>query len=271
VAIESFKDDIGLKISLPQKNVNTAADQELIFSSSWPNVSVYKAIHVQVNAPPDVGTLVYEHNLGFVPAVFNYQLATDIYTNGSNGLVNTRSSIFVDRKGIYVYPAAFGATTMLSYNLYLVITTINIEENVQYPTFKTATTRDLLSNTDYGFKVAKVGKSITSTSPRDYVIHSGARSPMVHSVSVGTPSGGYFSASHDLPYTPMFSAFVSTADYAMPGVTLDGDVWQSVTGFAGTDANGQDIRIRDGFFYNKYSIVIFKDPFTQTDIQEISL
>lgn len=266
MATESFKDDVGLKISLPQKNVNTAADQELIFNSSWPNLSIYKAIHVTVNAQPDIGTLVYEHNLGFVPAVIPYTP-----TGVSGGIVNSRSSFFVDKKGIYVYPASFGATTALTYDLYLIITTINIEENVQYPTIKTATSRELLTNTDYGFKVTKEGKDITSTSPRDYVIHSGARSPMVHSVTAGAASGGVFTATHDLPYTPMFLAYIGASDYDMPGINLQGNVYLSVTGFTGVTTTDTSISIDENFFYTKNSIVILKDPFTQTDVQEIAL
>lgn len=272
MAIESFKDDIGLKISLPQKNVNTAADQELIFNSAWPNLATYKLVHVVTNAPPDVATVLFEHNLGFVPAVFFYQ---KYFASGA--LVNTRSSLIVDEKAVYIYPAAFGATTFVPVDDYLVISIIDIEQNVEYPTFKTATTRDLLLNTDYGLKVAKEGKSITSTSPRDYVFHSGARSPMVHSITWKDTTSLLFNqvafqATHNLPYTPLFALF-GAYDYfqAPPGVTTQGNCYVPLNGFAGITSVDNAINVQGNGSSGKISCVIFKDPFEQTDIQEIQL
>ena len=67
---------------------------------------------------------------------------------------------------------------------------------------------------DYGMKVAKTGKSITSTNPRDYRFHSGINMLKVFREVSGVKSlvrgvVGTIDITHNLGYKPMMFSYFS--------------------------------------------------------------
>ena len=61
----------GIKVSQPNKNVNTCADKDLAFSSQWNSLKIYDKgeAEIQYSGGGEM-SLTINHNLGYNPASF---------------------------------------------------------------------------------------------------------------------------------------------------------------------------------------------------------
>src|SRR5258708_7118065 len=95
--------DFGIKLTLPGSDVSTASDTQLLFSSSWPSIKVFKNIFIQQTIPAFAPTPVqlYTHGLNFIPAVIPYAGVNG--TNTSNGTASiNRQNIGADTQNLYL-------------------------------------------------------------------------------------------------------------------------------------------------------------------------
>lgn len=261
---QDLSNDMGSKVSQMEKDVRTAADQDLLYSSSWPVLRTVRYGRSTTSVIQD-GTVevanCFDHNLGYTPLFITFS------ANAYNGeFSRERLLLYVNDESaaIIVPPAAPGTT--LTFDFYYFLFAVDITENYTSNVFKT-TTRNATKDNDFGIKVSLRDRDINSTDLRDFSIHSGTRSPMVHSINYGQPSGTSFITTHTLPYKPLFYSYLNTgAEYL--GKT---NWFVNVNNFAATVATDSSI-VLEGLLSTYYcSTVILKDPFEVGNIQAVSI
>ena len=190
----------GLKISQPFYDATTAADANLLFSSSWPTIPIAAEktfTNVLYGGSDDFNgtTLTFNHNLGFVP--FTAVWTTTFSPRLTSRYVGGPFSPTFDANNAYV-----GVSNAL-YQVHVTCYNINLGTDVDYPYIKTSGATALYDN-DFGLKIAKSGKDITSNDMRDFILHTRCQSPQILAVkteksAVDSALGG---GTRDIIYTP---------------------------------------------------------------------
>jgi len=207
-----------IKLAQPGYDVKTAGDENLIYNSNWPLLKIYKESDFTI---PDVTqtTLITTHDLGFSP-VFWYFANTPEASWLNNGNVGTaeRSEFFgsvgdgtitVDSEKLQYVKPGFSFTSGQS-RFYYYIFALDLAVQFTSPTIKVGTVSGS-SNPTRVFKIAKEGRDVNSKNLDDFVIHSRARSPLIHSVNPSGSPTKSFTVSHNLGYLPMFFGYVKNA------------------------------------------------------------
>lgn len=244
--------DFGIKLAQPGHDVTTAGDQELLFSSSWPVLKIiYEGVFSGLSS--DNPLILVSHNLGYVPAFVAYLPGSTYVLGGVN--------VSADTKNIYWHPGG-GGKAPFTVQVAIIVFDLNIEQNFVAPQIQVSTSAQAHGDDNFGIKLTKEGKDISSSDLRDYIIHSSSRGPMVHAVvnglgnakgPVGTTKN--FVYTHDLPYNPMFFAYMQVSD----------DKYFLVSTFAAIKTSGNQISIIAINSDKKASIVVLKDPFQIAD------
>lgn len=246
--------DVGIKITQPGNDIGTD-DTNLAFSSSWP---VVRAIKLRQLDRPDFSTQTIPHNLGYPPLVISYQWA---FNNGIslNALDMGDEAIYVDDTNIYWLPQSISS-------IVLAVLEVDISTAYNAPGVHTGNSSFSSSHSSVGIKFSKPNKDVTSLDLDDFILHSSARSPMLHAVApVILDSNGSASYTHDLPYNPIFFAFSSaTGSLFKHGVAYHAQNGTFSGGLA-AQTNGNIISINNGLAGLPASFVIFKDPFDIDD------
>lgn len=194
--------DYGLKISQPFYDATTAADSNLLFSSSWPTLPIAAEATFTNSAYGGTSnfsdyTLAFTHGLGFTPFVIAW--ATDA-TTGKTQRYNDFS--INSTKVMLLWGYSGSAITGYS-SIHIVCYNINLAVDKDYPYVK-PTGVSSYYDASYGIKIVKDGKSIDSTDLRDFILHSRTQSPQILAVKTeasgitSTLGGGTF----DILYTP---------------------------------------------------------------------
>jgi len=255
--------NFGAKGSTKGYNVKTVADYLQLFNSSWPLLKVEHgaAATITLNATPQT---IYTHGLGYAP----------FYIIVSGGEIDANpNGIGVDSNVLaYDGSHAIGGT----YSFYYYVCRLSLTDNYTAPTVLGSTTTTNV-NDDYGFKVMKPGKDISSTDLRDYALYSSSRSLMVHKVDNGVSvldGGGYYvrAVAHGLSYVPMGFAFVQ---YGANIVGHNATYYYSISPAVGVSVSnyaldGTNMTMRTDSFYvsaaSNFSAVILKDPFSKETV-----
>lgn len=173
--------DVGIKISKPLFDATTAADFNLLFNSSWPSLPI--AVEQTYNSSStdfSGGTLTYAHNLGYVPFYRAWGVSggklISLLNSGALGLTTTT---------VNTTSITLGVSTTYT-TIHLKLYALDIATDVEYPYTPNAGAAVSTYNPDYGIKLVKVGKDISSTDMRDYIIHSRCQSPQVLAVKTQT-------------------------------------------------------------------------------------
>jgi hypothetical protein len=269
-----------VKLAQPGYDVKKAGDANLIYNSAWPTLKIYEQGKCTITDTPGEQTIA-THDLGITP--FFWWFTDDAITNWSKlTTVNTRDNR--SEFSGYVEPAIITDTTKLKARVTAPIYTGDID--IYYYIFALDLTTDytapkinlsLQSQAGGGsnvFKIAKPGKNIKSTHLEDYVLHSDARSPMVHMVktleAVPDPSSpGGFAASvyHGLPYVPITFFFQRVAEGVPNGYVRFSSGSQSTPSFKVDDQ-------KVTYFSSSAShasVVILKDPFTIDNVIKVGI
>lgn len=237
-------------------DLNTAVDYLQTFNSSWPLLKVGSTGNY---------TGAINHNLGYYPF---YTMASTLTPSSFDQLAGLNGTYGVSTSQL-VRGSGSGSPRYYIFRL-------NLQENFTAPHIEGDTT-ELPTVDNYQFKISKDGKNIKSNDMRDYSLHSGARSPMVHLVSNGTTTFNSGSSSrertvnHDLGYIPTAFAFVKPgAGSSLSGLTnenyyiLPPPVGVSAGYY---EVNNTAVYVNlDSFFFSsnaEVSIVVLKDPFNK--------
>lgn len=254
------RSDVGVKISKPNFNVNTAADADLVFSASWPSLSVAFSQQVSYSA----SNLSIPHGLKFPPFTMLWVVDTKLYDSGSYTAPSKGTMrIFpdVDSTNVYI-PGGILSNYFQSTSSVIHIKSFNIDlsKDVDYPLISDGSGYQGGYDPNYGFKLVKQNKSIDSYDLRDFIIHSRCQTPLIMAVKtqatmnpantqqiqytnkLGYPSWNYGfvrTSANKYQYAPFFSQ-------AYPKTDTDGVTSSIVWGF--TDTGATLVVLRDPLF-----------------------
>lgn len=208
--------DIGAKVARVNVDVNTASDDQLLFSSGWPTLKIAHEGRVTVDAASD--HTIVTHGLGYAPAFMVYRVSGNTSELTSYGTVFDGSAIGklgVNSTELKYFASGYGSGDVTFY--YRVFAQPLTED---FTADILNTTPDVTSplgytTESYGLKISKEGKDVYSTDLRDFVVHSGAASPNVHLVGHGVPfeaavvnPGVQFRVDHNLGYKPLVLNYI---------------------------------------------------------------
>lgn len=244
--------DLGIRVAQKGFSADTCADEQLLFSSAWPTLKTHAAASFTIpDATQDV--TIFTHSLGYPPVFMVFTTGT--YVNSSPGsslaVGSANAESFVVDINTLKYLGATNGNPPGSITGYYYIFRQKMTDTVLPRSFNTARGVPAVSN-DIGFKIAKAGKSTSSTDFRDFVIHSSARSPQIHMTGqVTIPGGGTVLIHHGLGYPPLYLLYnVLSGLYHMSS--------NSQEVIVGADTSNITLSGVPGlvFYY-----LVFKDPF----------
>lgn len=263
------KNDYGLKIAKAGFDALTAADNDLLFNSSWPSVQ-YSQVRA-VTKTAETFTPV-AHGLGFPPVAF---------VMGGSDYQAVMQGCSVDDTYVYV-ATAFQTGSVGDTMGTLVIYDIDISVDVEYP-YTATSSGNIPYDPNYGIKVVKGDGDIESTDLRDFILHSRCGSPLVLAVKTQETVN---------PNNPDVVQYTSRLGYptlnfgysGRPAGTTVGNITFGSKGYQFAPQGGQSIPITstDGFtastpIYDNFSdgrasIVCLRSPmFAITNTQEVTI
>jgi hypothetical protein len=261
--------DVVIKLAQPGYDVKTAGDENLVYSSQWPLLKIYRQDKFRI---PDVtvATTIATHDLKFIPVFWWFSNATlAAWSNGfGDTLVNEQRSEFfgptgggtlsIDANKLNFSPEV--NTNVGALNGYYYIFALDLTKQYTAPVVRIGAVSGR-GEDKYVFKIAKPGKDVSSHNLDDFIVHSRARSPLIHSVNPGKVTedlgGGNFGFTvyHDLDYLPMFFGYTKNAN---------GSYSIIYTGQGGStlfESDEKKIRFTEAANTREMTIVILKDPF----------
>lgn len=174
--------DVGIKISKPGYNANSAADANQIFNSTWPSLTIAYSIQVPYSAT----NLSIPHGLKITPFTMIWVIDTVLeqgtYTAPSKG--TQRYFPDVDGNNVYIPGGTGSGNYFQTTNSVIHIKCFNLDltKDVDYPLLQTTNGFVGAYDPNYGIKLAKPNKPTTSTDLRDYILHSRAQTPLIMAV-----------------------------------------------------------------------------------------
>jgi len=247
--------DFGIKVSQVGWDVETAGDSNIYFSSEYPwlKIGLTNIIILDSN-----GSITINHDFAYPPFSVAYNdNASDANGSYSSLIIGTSSSLTVVFNGM--------PNTKIRYYIFRLPLNKSFISSTTHLLPVTQGTPDH----NNGIKFAKEGKDITSNDLRDYTIHSGTKSPLIHKViyePLGIlPDGNYQGIKglewiNDLIYSPIYFAFIvknnvftplNSIAQTIPKINFDGIDGGFIRGIVINDDNSTD---EYGCF------VILKDP-----------
>lgn len=249
-----------IKLAQSGYDVKSAGDENLIYSSKWPLLKIYLQNTFII---PDVRSNITltTHDLGYPPVYWffantnivswdNLTISKDIRSEffgpiGDGSLAIDANKLFYTANS---FPFASGTA-----QLYYYIFALDLSKQYTAPIINVGDVRGG-NDQSFVFKLAKPGKDISSINLQDFVIHSRARSPLIHSVNPSLGVVKTLTISHNLGYLPMFFGYVknSNGSYTMIATGQGGSssFQSSETNIVFSDTGGKEL-----------TIVILKDPF----------
>lgn len=245
-----------MKVSRAGYDVNTCADNELLYSSSFPTLSIIQTGVINSGA-------TINHSWGYFPAYTTVDFSSIGFDNGTE-------SAFADQHGnLSISSTQIKNLSGEAKRYYLF--NREIRTNYTAQNIKTTATTEGTKPQDYGFKVSKDGENVRTGGLEELVSFSGlnvsgnsVRQIIIHQsgYSDNLSSGSSTNFSHNLGYVPMFMAW-----YRQNGVTFY-ELAQNVitSGFTGLDfevlSNSSNLVVNNNFGYAiDFAYIIFKDPF----------
>lgn len=256
-----------IKLAQQGYNVEDAGDENLVYSSLWPLLKIYKSGPFTISDVTQ-DQLIATHDLGYTPMFWFFTNDTiDSWLNSGAIKSDNRSEFFgslgggsltISANQLFYSNNFTGSTSSL--NGYYYIFANDITTQFTAPITNAGAQPAGRSNNRI-FKVAKPGKDISSKDLQDFAIHSDTRSPLIHSINPGKVSpdpnvagGNSFTVYHNLGYIPMFF-----------GYTYSNGVYSMLpTGSGGSTiftADTQKVQFQESVSGRQMTIVILKDPF----------
>lgn len=248
-----------VKLAQPGFDVLTAGDENLIYSSKWPLLEIYKQDTATLIA--NQNSVITTHDLGFPPVFFYFANVPESAWQNFGPVGFKRRAEFFGTigggtlgcdEGQITHTRQAGGSTTGQVQFYYYIFALDLSVQYDAPIIKVGSISGG-NDGDFVFKIAKEGKDVDSNDLSDFVLHSRARSPLIHSVNPTPGAVKDFVVRHNLGYNPMFFAYQK----------LNGKYTMIPTGVGGTTSLSSDenkITFQDSGA-KELSIVILKDPF----------
>lgn len=258
------KSDVGIKLSQPFFDAETASDKDLYFSSSFPLLKEEKTGVFNINSLPHSGGLVsvYQHKLGYFP-FFVIQDDQGKMRLGTEWQVDNFALYFLDSSSLF---PPTGGTGNFRWTIYR----LDIFDPFEASDKEDGAVSSTVYDPNFGFKFAKAGASIDSDDLRDFTLHSRGRSPLLNVVNVKDWQQGAASESHaytsTLPYNPLAFAFVQQRGVPRAYNMQNGG--QATPRLTRAD---KTITVNSaGNSTQRSSIMTFKDPFLSPNVIQVT-
>ena len=251
--------DQGIKVSRAGYPVETAADNQLLFSSA------FQSLIILYTGKLTAGSSFY-HNLGYYPVTIGQANETLHGSQGGDISSISQSStlrIFTN----YIYNPT-------SHDVTYFIFSQNLQSTISARNIITTPATQSTPNQDYGFKVSTDGNEVTTATLQNLVAFSGisqagygVRQQLIHQMgyqnTIGSTSTTNFS--HNLGYAPMFLAYYkySSDNFYLLDAThyhVNDDATISIIYQATINSTQLSIYNNTGNNID-ISYLIFKDPF----------
>jgi hypothetical protein len=247
--------NLGIKVSRKGYDVKTCADQELVFSSSWPTLKIFDQGSFTI-ADTTQDVTLKNHALGYYPLylVFVDRIDPSEPATGPHvATTGTSQFIGVDSSNLKWWGATRGAGAGTISGRYYIYH-YNMITDYTAPIISTADTLQGSELDDYGIKETVDGASTSSTDLREFSIHSGTRKLLIHRTGYGSlgVGGGVVTITHSLGYEPMFMMFAKIQGYTY---------YQMVFGADDSAVDSNTTAVKFAIPYQcDYAYIIFKDP-----------
>lgn len=257
--------DFAIKVAPPGYDIGTAADYQLTFTSEWPTLKILHTATFSITAGQVTTQVIYTHGLSYTPLVMviadhSYAAGSAFPSSGQGIMVDP--FLYINGTALKYYADGFTPTSAFSGRYFIFAQSVS--DTVAATNFLTTAATAVSANNNFKVVVAKAGKDIDSTDPRDFTIHTDYKSPNVHMAGQATipdDGGGTGTATitHSLGYSPIYLTMLkNTGSYEA------GDYWlpfSSSTNGAVVSSNNSQLSIFD-VAGNIYYYLIMKDPFS---------
>ena len=168
--------DVGLKITKPGVDADAAADNDLIFSSSWAALPV--AFETELSTTYSFGSIdndmSAQHGLSITPFTQAW------YSIDGGDTYRWSPFVAASSTGVYITGNPAGILPNDTGTIIFKVKAYNIDltKDVDYA-YTTNTGLPKQYDPDYGIKIVKEGKDIDSTDMRDFILHSRCQSPLI--------------------------------------------------------------------------------------------
>lgn len=252
---------VGFKISKPGYDARRTAGNNYVYNSNWPSLPIafQATIANPITGGASTGSVL--HNLNFPPLTFIWAIGPD---PSGIGMTARRINVMADVDKTTVYLKASGLSGIESDFLYTATKLhikcflLDLSKDQDYD-LAAGDTFNAPYDNNYGIKVAKPNKDITSVDMRDYSLHSRCQSPLILAVKTQATVS---------PSNPGTVQYTTKLNYP---VWVYGYKRQTSNGryaFAPYDGNGGPRIFTDGFrTYNTFgtstngaTIVVLRDP-----------
>lgn len=174
-----------IQVCQPGYDVRTCPDWAYLFNSDWPSLAIVLEKTVTIN-PGDFGKQI-PHTLGFPPLAMGWVELGGLSYGRIANVQSTTNFVSVTTNGALTVPVN---VTVRCYN-------IDISKEATYTLPKPAQAQ-FPYNKQFGMKLAKNNRAITSSNLNDFILHTRAQSPAV--LDVATERGKYADLS-GFPYS----------------------------------------------------------------------
>jgi len=250
----------GIEASLKNIDVKTALDYQKLFSSEWPmlKIAFHGTATVDLNGAADV--TLFTHGLGYVPVFLIWVQSND----GTEVTMNSINQFKIDNDKLICHQEDWGGAFEVTIFYYIfrheLLTNFQapfVEQNVK------PATSSMVS--DVGIKIALKGKSVKSTDPRDFVVHSSYKNLPIHQQGYGSqtiPAPPPFVAVdvtiyHNLGYAPLTFFYLKRAGQ---------NYWEQIHSSQETAVDLDSLKAHFVALtvagVQEYAYIIFKDPLT---------
>lgn len=246
-----------IKVARKGFDVKTAGDENLLYSSLWPVLSIFKEVPIKITNP-NADTIIFEHGLGYPPMFWDFTNFTNTFNlSGSSQFFSGLFS--VNEKYLKYTKPQTAATGPIEGVVQLF--TLDLSKQYTAPVVNVGGVSGNIRSTR-SFKLAKEGKSIHSTKLKDFVISTDARSPLIHSVNPGVVQsnggdiyGNGFTVEHTLRYVPLCFGYGKGSDGYYSILASGGG---GATRFAATPSK---VIFSEAAVGRELTLVLMKDPF----------
>lgn len=277
-----------VKLAQPGIDVKTAGDENLVYNSNWPLLKIYKQGSFTTNSGNGLNQLVVNHGLGYPPA-FWFFANTDIrnwnFAFGPQSLDNRaefngplEDFPTINDQILYYGPSGFiNDYGIQKFHYY--IFALDLSKPYTAPKIRSGGVIGPRNKRTI-FKISKPNKDVSSSRLEDYVVHSNARSPLIHAVVPYTVSKGSeyvsgegFTYYHNLGYAPMFFVYGRANPTFFSGAGVN-DYYMFFTDGTISGFSVDETKIvydSLGELGNHFSLLVLKDPFNVNYIRTVNV
>ena len=241
----------GITISQEGIDVNEALDAQKVLDSRWRyfEIAFEQKVSIRADNPgPTPDTVVFEHNLGFLPAFTCYNITDDKYSGSGFSLTEVA--------GVYSTPTKIGFTVggdfSGSIEALLRIYNVPILEEYEAPIVRTLPSKSIVPSR-YGIKITDSG-NFGQQELSKYTLNTKGKSLAIQKTGRVATVGGKATVTHNLGFPPSYLVTEILSGYIAP---IDPEFIPALS-----EANKSTITFRgaQAALQGDFAYIIFKEP-----------